>query len=183
MSRNFVPRGDRAEDVAPDFLRGLHLAGDLVGPFVRHVAVRAPARTPDRLVKWIVPCSSSNTLVRISWQLTQNAVGVRRFQHRVEAAPEHDAHEEAAKREEGEAECAGRRQGGPDQGRSEPAPGTHLARTRRRHGAACGIRRRHQRLLRPPGWRSGSVSASMSVKRFSTSGRASVCGTWQARQA
>src|SRR5262245_45390082 len=30
------------------------------------------ARTPERLVKWIVVFSSSNTLVRISWQLTQN---------------------------------------------------------------------------------------------------------------
>src|SRR3954471_7592004 len=32
-----------------------------------------PARTPDRLVKWMVPCSSSKTLLRISWQLTQNS--------------------------------------------------------------------------------------------------------------
>ena len=30
------------------------------------------ARTPERLVKWIVPFSSSKTLVFISWQLTQN---------------------------------------------------------------------------------------------------------------
>src|SRR5215207_6559716 len=29
------------------------------------------ARTPERLVKWIVPLSSSKTLVFISWQLTQ----------------------------------------------------------------------------------------------------------------
>ena len=34
-----LPCVDRAEDLAPDFLRRLHLAGDLVGPLVRHVAV------------------------------------------------------------------------------------------------------------------------------------------------
>ena len=32
---------DGAEQVAPDFLGSLHLARDLVGPVVRHVAVRA----------------------------------------------------------------------------------------------------------------------------------------------
>jgi hypothetical protein len=48
--------------VAPDLLRGLHLAGDLVGPLVRNVAIGQPALTPERFVKWIVPFSSSKTL-------------------------------------------------------------------------------------------------------------------------
>ena len=37
----FVARVDGAEQVSPDFLRRLHLAGDLVGPVVRHMTVRA----------------------------------------------------------------------------------------------------------------------------------------------
>src|SRR5262249_37196122 len=31
-----------------------------------------PARTPERLVKWMVDLSSANTLSRISWQNVQN---------------------------------------------------------------------------------------------------------------
>src|SRR6185295_19419803 len=48
MILKLLPGIDRAEDLAPDFLRGLHLAGDLVGPLMRHVAVGttgADART------------------------------------------------------------------------------------------------------------------------------------------
>ena len=52
-------RVDGAEDLAPDFLRGLHLAGDLVGPFVRDVAVGTGGATPERLEKWTVRVSSS----------------------------------------------------------------------------------------------------------------------------
>ena len=33
------PRTDRAEDVAPNLLRGLDLAGNLVGPIVGDVAI------------------------------------------------------------------------------------------------------------------------------------------------
>src|SRR5678815_5684514 len=36
-----LARADRAEDLAPHFLRRLHLACDLVGPVVRNVAVGA----------------------------------------------------------------------------------------------------------------------------------------------
>ena len=39
---------------------------------MRHVAIGAGARTPERFVKWIVPLSSSKTLVFISWQPVQN---------------------------------------------------------------------------------------------------------------
>ena len=60
MVEERVPRGDRAEDVAPDFLRGLHLARDLAGPLVRHMAVRAagadagPIGEVDRALQLLV---------------------------------------------------------------------------------------------------------------------------------
>ena len=41
MIEKFIARIDSAEYLAPDFLRSLHLAGDLVCPVVRHMAVRA----------------------------------------------------------------------------------------------------------------------------------------------
>src|SRR4030095_11742640 len=40
MILKLLPGVYRAEDLAPDLLRGLHLAGDLVGPVVRDMAVR-----------------------------------------------------------------------------------------------------------------------------------------------
>ena len=62
------------------------------------------ARTPERLVKWIVPFSSSKTLSRISWQLMQNVSVLVASSDGVEAAPEEHAGDEAAERQEGEAE-------------------------------------------------------------------------------
>ena len=50
-------RVDGAEDLAPDLLGGLHLAGDLVGPVVRHVAVGADRRA--RRSGWCSGWSSS----------------------------------------------------------------------------------------------------------------------------
>ena len=57
---------DVAEQLAPDFLGSLHLARDLVGPIMRNVTIRTVARTPERLVKWMVDFSSAKTLSRIS---------------------------------------------------------------------------------------------------------------------
>src|SRR6185437_14489549 len=41
LVEEFLPRRDRAEDLAPDFLRRLHLARDLDRPLVGHVTVGA----------------------------------------------------------------------------------------------------------------------------------------------
>ena len=62
-------------------------------------------------MKWIVPFSSSKTLVCISWQLDAELLGVRGLERGVEAAPEDHAGDEAAERQEGEAERPRRREG------------------------------------------------------------------------
>ena len=69
------------------------------------------ARTPERLVKWIVPFSSSKTLVVHLVAGGAELLGVGDFQRRVEAAPEDHAGDEAAERQEAEAERARRREG------------------------------------------------------------------------
>ena len=103
MRRNF--RACRwAEDLAPHFLRRLHLAGDLVGPVVRHVAVRALARTPERLVKWIVALISSETLSRISWQVVQNCSVLVASTAVLKPPQKTTPRDKAAERQEAEAE-------------------------------------------------------------------------------
>src|SRR5829696_3870930 len=103
MILKLLPGIDRAEDLAPDFLRGLHLAGDLVGPLVRHVAVRttgADARTVRevrgvlQLLEYVV----AHFVARGA-----ELLGVGDFKRGVEGAPEQDAADEAAEREEAEA--------------------------------------------------------------------------------
>src|SRR3954470_22331133 len=104
MVLKFLPRVDRAEDLAPDFLRGLHLAGDLVGPVVRNMAV-GTAGADARTVRE----------VRGVLQLLEHVVahfvargaelfGVGDFERGVESAPEQYAADEAAQREETEAQ-------------------------------------------------------------------------------
>ena len=56
--QELLPGVDRAEDLAPDFLRGLHLAGDLVGPVVRNVAVGA-GRADARAVREMRACAAT----------------------------------------------------------------------------------------------------------------------------
>ena len=51
----FLARADRAEEVSPDLLGGLHFSGDLVGPVVRHMAVGATcANAKARLLPSII---------------------------------------------------------------------------------------------------------------------------------
>ena len=108
----FPPGVDRAEDLAPDLLRGLHLAGDLVGPFVRHMAVRAggahagPVGEMDR---------AGQLLIDVVLHLVARGaelLGVGQLERGVEGAPEHHAADEAAERQEAEAERRGRRASG-----------------------------------------------------------------------
>src|SRR6185312_11809165 len=104
MILKLLPCVDRAENLAPDFLRSLHLAGDLVGPVVRNMAVRttgADARTVRE--------------VRGALQLLEHVVahfvargaelfGVGDLERGVESAPEQYAADEAAQRKETEAQ-------------------------------------------------------------------------------
>ena len=146
-----------------------------------------PARTPERLVKWTVPWSSSNTLSRISWQPTQKVVllvassaMLKPPQNTMPIMNPPSVRKARLRPLAGDRAVltTGRPRNHPHARPILPRRPPSVA-----PGAGAASRLRHQRLLRPPDCRSGSVSASMSVKRFSTSGRASVCGTWQARQA
>src|SRR6185436_21010732 len=104
MILKLLPGVDRAEDLAPDLLRGLHLAGDLVGPVVRDMAVRTTG-ADARAVRE----------VRGVLQLLEHVVahfvargaelfGVGDFERGIESAPEQYATDEAAQREEAEAQ-------------------------------------------------------------------------------
>ena len=114
------------------------------------------ARTPERLVKWIVCFSSSKTLLCISWQLVQNFSVLVDFQRGVEAAPEHDAGDEAAEREEAEAEMRARAACELRQNRSSEDSSTLQS-----HRSA------------PP--RAGRLISCHVLNVFGTSGWASVC--------
>ena len=85
------------------------------------------ARTPERLVKWIVPFSSSIDVVAHLVAAGAELLGVGGFQRGVEAAPEDHAGDEAAERQEGEAEV--------------PAwPGRRCSRTRTATPSTAGSR-------------------------------------------
>src|SRR3546814_17103884 len=99
MGEEFLARVDGAEDGAPDLLGGLHLARDLVGPIVRHVAVRA-GRAHARAVGEVH--RAGQLLIDVVAHLVATdaeAFGVGEPQRGVESAPENHA---AAKSAEGE---------------------------------------------------------------------------------
>ena len=151
----FFARINRAKDLAPDFLRGLHLAGDLVGPVMRHVAVRAGgayARTVGVMRRPL------QLLIHIVMHLVAagaELLGIGHFQRSVETTPEDHAAEKAAERQHAEADMRGRPAGDP------PEP---------------------EQFRQPPFHEPHLPSSFMSVKVFGTSGRASVWVTWQAVQ-
>src|SRR6185436_15753318 len=108
LALELLGRVDGAEDLAPDFLRGLDLARHLHRPFVRHVAVgalRAYARAVgevdgvlelrERVVAHLVAAGAEG-------------LGIGEFHGGVEAAPEDDAADEPAHREEAQAEVRAR---------------------------------------------------------------------------
>src|SRR5690606_34697327 len=89
-----------AEDLAPHLLRGLHLAGNLVGPFMRHMAVRAGS-PHTRAVREVD--GSRQLLIHVGLHLMARdaeLLRVRHFEGGVERAPEDDAAKEASKRQE-----------------------------------------------------------------------------------
>src|SRR5918996_3602019 len=132
----FLPRVDRAEDVAPDFLGCLHLAGDLVGPRVRHVAVRAGRAYPRAVCEVYRALQLLVDVVMHFVTADAEGLGVGRLQRRVEAAPEDHAAEKAAEREEAEAEVAA--------GATEQTPGA-AQESRYAHGLLA--LRRHDQIV------------------------------------
>src|SRR5690606_26133030 len=153
---------DGAEDLAPHLLGGLHLARDLVGPVVRHVAVRAGGAHARAVA---VVDGGLEFLVDVVTHLVAadaELLGVGDLQGGVEAAPEHDAGDEPAQGQEAQAEVdAGRAQGAPPgfQPPSRAPPPAHWR---------CSISCRSR--------------VSMSTNSLATSGVASVCTTWHCMQ-
>ena len=109
LIEEFLARVDRAEDLAPDLLRGLHLARDLVGPIVRHMAVGADRAHAGAVGEMH---GARQLLIHVAAHLVAGdaeRLGVGGFHRGVEAAPEHHAAREAAQREKAQAEVPARR--------------------------------------------------------------------------
>src|SRR5262245_43903484 len=164
---------DGAEQMAPDLLRGLHLAGDLVGPVMRHMAVRAA-------------CAHAGAVGEVDggFQLLKHVVvhlvtggaeffRVGELKRGVEGAPEDDAGDEARHNQYAEPEHRARPpQHAPELECKIPDPDE---KTRARFGA---IHRAHRR---PPGAARLSM-VSMSTKSLLTGGLEVLCGTWHSVQ-
>src|SRR5690606_31262031 len=87
---------DGAEDLAPDLLRGLHLAGDLVGPFMGNVTVRAGGAHAGAVA---VVDGFLDLHVHVVFHFiacNAEGLGVGGYQRGVETAPEDDASKETA---------------------------------------------------------------------------------------
>src|SRR5262249_51593112 len=91
-----LPRVDRPEDLAPYFLRRLHLARDLGGPVVRNVAVRALG--PHARAVGEVNRALELRVDVVAHLVAAGAedLGIRELERRVERAPEDDAGDERA---------------------------------------------------------------------------------------
>src|SRR5690625_4447660 len=103
MLEEFFAGIDGAEDLAPDFLRSLHLARRLVGPVVRHMAVwtgGADTRTVGE-----VDGALHLLIDVVAHLMTADAegLGIGQFQSRIEPAPEQDAANKTADGQEAEA--------------------------------------------------------------------------------
>src|SRR5262245_2011553 len=164
-------RVDGAEQVAPDLLGRLHLAGDLVGPVVRHVTVRtgcAHARAVgevDRALELLEHVAPHLVARRAEF------LRVGELEGGVEGAPEQDAGDEAREHQQAQAE----HRAGPAQDAPKlPREVVGAAEEGRRRLRA--LARRHRRV--PPGAERAS-SVSMSTKSLGTGALASYCGTWQ----
>src|SRR5689334_2654007 len=162
----FLTGIDGAENLAPDLLRRLHFASDLVCPFVRHMAVRA-TRAYARPV--IVVHRRLELLEHIGMHLvTRGAerLGVGELKPGIESTPEDDPGDEAGEHQKPQAEYrAWPGQDPPDLKREQQ----HAPPERRPRN----VSRRHRR---PPG--SGPFRReSMSAKSFSTGVRTLCWGT------
>ena len=121
-----LARVDRAEDLAPDLLGGLHLAGDLVGPVVRHVAVGTGRAHPRAVGVVDRRLHLLEDVVAHLVAAGAEGLGVGQLERGVEAAPEDDAHHEAAEGQEPEAvvhaRTADRRPGAGDEAPHQGVP-------------------------------------------------------------
>ncbi|MNE30927.1 hypothetical protein D3C80_1244690 [compost metagenome] len=133
LVEELLARIDGAENLAPDLLGGLHLAGDLVRPFMRHMAIRTGGAHAGTVGEMHRP---GQFLINIRAHLmTGNAEGflVGHLKRGVEGAPEHHPADEAAKRQEGKAERTGRRR------QNSPEPGEKFFHSGDHHSLPAGL--------------------------------------------
>ena len=122
------------------------------------------ARTPERLVKWIVASAPRYTLSRISWQPMQNVSVLVSSSAVLKPPQKMTPRDEAAERQEAEAEIRG------------------WAGESVRH-ARSSERRQRQLIARHPRVSTRRLEQlSMSWNVLATSGCASVCATWHCVQ-
>ena len=103
MGLEFLPCVDRAEELAPDFLGGLHLAGDLVRPVMGDVTVRTGC--PDAGTVGIMDGRFQFRIDIFTHFVTPDTelFRVGDFQGGVETTPENDAGNETANGQKAEA--------------------------------------------------------------------------------
>ena len=94
---------DGAEDLAPDFLRRLHLARDLVCPFVGDVAVRATGAHTGAVGVVNRILQLDEYVVTHFMAGNAELLGIAQLEHSVEATPENDPGNKAPQRQETEA--------------------------------------------------------------------------------
>src|SRR5690606_13630331 len=168
MREKLLARVDAPEDLAPHLFRRLHLASDLVRPFVRHVTI-GTGRAHAGAVAVVDRCPELGERV-VAHLVAAHAKLFRvcRFQCGIETAPEQDPADEAAEREE------------PD----PQAPARRAERTPPLSGSILDLHRGVSRALRrfPPASSCDARSCSSNVwtsrNSLATSGFASVCTTW-----
>jgi len=100
----FFRRIHRAKDLAPHLLGRLHLARHLVGPVVRHVAVRADRAHPGTVGVVDGALQLGEDVVAHFMATRTELLGVRDFHRGIESPPEQDARNEPANRQKPKAE-------------------------------------------------------------------------------
>src|SRR5258705_612324 len=164
---------DAAEQMAPDFLGGLHLARDLVGPVVRDMTIGAARPHAGAIGEMDGRFQFREHIIAHLMAAGAELLGVGQFQRGVEAAPEHHTCNEPRKHQHPEPEHRTRpAQHIPQFDDETPCP------YQRGPARLCRVDRTHRR---PPGAARLSM-VSISTKSLVTGGVTTFCGTWHSVQ-
>src|SRR5688572_19965077 len=115
QGQEFLTRVDGAENLAPDLLRRLHLAGDLVGPFVRNVASGTARAHPRAVGVGDRRLELREHVVLHLVTAHAELLGIAGLERCIEATPEDDTTDESSDGEYSEAQMlAGSAEGVPE---------------------------------------------------------------------